>query len=119
MILPYIILLSLPILLLTDDEINSYSPIILKLKSNNVDPSSYNSEYDSLDNVVYIDDVNQLEENLRSKKETKVWDHWGKWSACSVSCGIGKMTRWRHCISKSCAPGEKEAQIKTCTAASC
>lgn len=53
------------------------------------------------------------------KNGPKVWDRWGKWSGCSVSCGIGKMTRWRHCVSGSCEKGEKEAQIKTCTLSAC
>lgn len=59
----------------------------------------------------------------KAKKEIdkgpKVWDHWGKWSDCTVTCGFGKMTRWRHCVSGGCASGEKEAQIKTCTNPAC
>ncbi|XP_028141007.1 ADAMTS-like protein 1 [Diabrotica virgifera virgifera] len=77
----------------------------------------YEENYDSLNDVVYIDDISL--KNVRSKKDAKVWDHWGKWSACSVTCGVGKITRWRHCISNECAPGEKEAQIKTCTLKPC
>ncbi|GLV34919.1 hypothetical protein CBL_09399 [Carabus blaptoides fortunei] len=61
--------------------------------------------------------------NKRQKKEiqskTKVWDHWGTWSSCSVTCGAGKLTRWRHCVRGGCATGEKEAQIKTCTLPAC
>lgn len=53
------------------------------------------------------------------KTGPKVWDRWGKWSECSVSCGIGKMTRWRHCVAGGCEKGEKEAQIKTCTLPAC
>ncbi|KAG7196914.1 hypothetical protein KM043_000185 [Ampulex compressa] len=49
----------------------------------------------------------------------KIWDQWANWSMCSVTCGIGKLTRWRHCISGSCAPGEKRAQLKTCTLPAC
>lgn len=53
------------------------------------------------------------------KNGPKVWDRWGKWSSCTVSCGIGKMTRWRHCVAGGCEKGEKEAQIKTCTLSAC
>lgn len=52
--------------------------------------------------------------NKRENTRPKMWDRWTKWSSCSVSCGAGKITRWRHCIAGGCAPGEKEAQIKTC-----
>ncbi|CAG5085436.1 Similar to Thbs2: Thrombospondin-2 (Mus musculus) [Cotesia congregata] len=48
------------------------------------------------------------------KSNAKVWDNWGKWSCCTKTCGPGKMTRWRHCISDGCSMGEKEAQIKKC-----
>lgn len=59
---------------------------------------------------------------MSSGKESqlpKVWDHWSKWTSCSVTCGIGKITRWRHCVEGGCASGEKEAQIKTCTLPAC
>ncbi|CAG9854089.1 unnamed protein product [Phyllotreta striolata] len=112
MILQHIIILLFPLILLTEEESNSYSPLIFKLKPVPVDFKTDGDEYDSLDDVVYADEADK---SARSKKETKVWDHWGKWSTCSVSCGVGKMTRWRHCISSGCAQGEKEAQIKTCT----
>ncbi|KAG5876641.1 hypothetical protein JTB14_012986 [Gonioctena quinquepunctata] len=72
---------------------------------------------DPLDSVIYYDDIVAI--NDRSKKDAKIWDHWGRWSACSVSCGVGKMTRWRHCVSRGCASGEKEAQIKTCDLSPC
>ncbi|KAJ3642799.1 hypothetical protein Zmor_025553 [Zophobas morio] len=55
----------------------------------------------------------------REDKRPKKWDRWSKWSPCSVSCGAGKITRWRHCVAGGCAPGEKEAQIKTCTLNAC
>lgn len=61
----------------------------------------------------------QLFDRNNRNNGPKVWDHWGKWSQCTVSCGIGKITRWRHCVSGGCAQGEKEAQIKTCTLPSC
>ncbi|KAF2880240.1 hypothetical protein ILUMI_25934 [Ignelater luminosus] len=57
--------------------------------------------------------------NSKTRSGPKIWDHWGKWTACSVTCGLGKMTRWRHCVSGGCATGEKEAQIKTCTLPAC
>ncbi|XP_076646279.1 A disintegrin and metalloproteinase with thrombospondin motifs adt-1 [Halictus rubicundus] len=49
----------------------------------------------------------------------KIWDQWGSWSSCSVTCGIGKLSRWRHCIAGGCSIGEKKAQLKTCTLAAC
>lgn len=65
--------------------------------------------------------IRAIRRYIRRKKETlpKVWDRWGKWSPCSVSCGAGKVTRWRHCIAGGCARGEKEAQIKTCILPEC
>ncbi|XP_012281889.1 uncharacterized protein LOC105700541 [Orussus abietinus] len=75
----------------------------------------------------YEDDEEEEEDTYRASKRfgrpnrqgPKVWDQWGKWSSCSVSCGVGKLTRWRHCIGGSCSLGEKEAQLKTCTFAAC
>ncbi|RZC37582.1 TSP 1 domain containing protein [Asbolus verrucosus] len=55
----------------------------------------------------------------RENRRPKKWDRWGRWSLCSVTCGVGKITRWRHCVAGGCAPGEKEAQIKTCTMSAC
>nr|CAI5820996.1 unnamed protein product [Callosobruchus analis] len=77
-------------------------------------PHTLRTEEDPLDS-----DFDGMSEIKRGKKESKVWDYWGKWSPCSVSCGVGKMTRWRHCLSQSCEPGEKEAQIKTCNMNPC
>ncbi|VEN52404.1 unnamed protein product [Callosobruchus maculatus] len=77
---------------------------------------TFSNEEDPLDSAFNSDD---MMETKRGKKESKVWDYWSKWSACSVSCGVGKMTRWRHCLSQSCEPGEKEAQIKTCSMNPC
>lgn len=54
-----------------------------------------------------------------NRQGPKIWDQWGNWSRCSVTCGIGKLTRWRHCIGGSCLLGEKKAQLKTCTLAAC
>lgn len=84
-----------------------------KLQKQTTLETSGNSEEneETVDNGIYFDELNV---NDRSRKSPKIWDHWGKWSPCSVTCGVGKMTRWRHCVSEGCAPGEKEAQIKTC-----
>ncbi|KAL1513588.1 hypothetical protein ABEB36_002982 [Hypothenemus hampei] len=78
-----------------------------------------NMEYDSLDDIYYIDEDENKNSLVRGKKHIKQWDHWGKWSDCSVSCGVGKSVRWRHCVSSGCAEGEKEAQIRTCTMKPC
>lgn len=55
----------------------------------------------------------------KNNRKPKIWDQWGNWSTCSVTCGIGKIMRWRHCISGSCSLGEKKAQLRTCTSAAC
>ena len=62
---------------------------------------------------------NKINSILLLGKYPKIWDHWGNWSKCSITCGVGKLTRWRHCIGGSCDLGEKEAQLKTCTFAAC
>ncbi|XP_011315476.1 thrombospondin-2 isoform X1 [Fopius arisanus] len=49
----------------------------------------------------------------------KMWDQWSDWSGCSVTCGVGKLSRWRHCIAGGCSQGEKEQQLKTCTFPAC
>ncbi|XP_030747782.1 ADAMTS-like protein 3 [Sitophilus oryzae] len=78
------------------------------------------TNYDSLDDIQYADDSDADQRSLlRGKKNIKEWDHWGKWSPCSATCGVGKTTRWRHCVSQGCASGEKEAQIRTCTLKPC
>ncbi|XP_025263512.1 thrombospondin-2-like isoform X2 [Camponotus floridanus] len=61
----------------------------------------------------------QIKRAGKNDREPKIWDQWGNWSTCSVTCGIGKIMRWRHCISGSCSLGEKKAQLKTCTSAAC
>ncbi|XP_076179001.1 zinc metalloproteinase nas-36-like [Ptiloglossa arizonensis] len=54
-----------------------------------------------------------------SRQGLQIWDQWGNWSSCSVTCGAGKISRWRHCISGSCSFGEKKAQLRTCTLPAC
>lgn len=64
------------------------------------------------------DDSSVFEDYIGRKTEKlvgpKIWGRWGKWSACSNSCGTGQMTRWRTCIDGGCAEGESEEQIKVC-----
>lgn len=79
----------------------------------------YNAEVTEEDNADVSGYLDEMRVKNRLKKSAKVWDHWGKWSPCTVSCGEGKMMRWRHCVSQACAPGEKEAQIKTCKKPHC
>lgn len=83
----------------------------------------YENEMQSADDEDYSaffgSKTGKKEEQSAEKTGPKVWDRWGKWSECSVTCGIGKMTRWRHCVAGGCEKGEKEAQIKTCTLPAC
>ncbi|KAK9679295.1 Thrombospondin type 1 domain [Popillia japonica] len=84
------------------------------------DDEEEEEEEDEEENVEGVEGKEAKERRAdKPNKGPKIWDQWSKWSACSVTCGIGKITRWRHCVSGGCAPGEKEAQIKTCTLPSC
>ncbi|XP_018339310.1 PREDICTED: uncharacterized protein LOC108746825 isoform X2 [Trachymyrmex septentrionalis] len=106
--------------------------------SSNIAPSIVESDIDTskiksdrLQRKIYdifrdIDDDREEDVNIQSlikreknNREPKIWDQWGNWSTCSVTCGIGKIMRWRHCIGGRCSLGEKKAQLKTCTSAAC
>ncbi|XP_077275655.1 uncharacterized protein LOC143904687 [Temnothorax americanus] len=106
--------------------------------SSNITPTVVESDIDTLkikldklrrknyDVFRDIDGDDEEEDNIRpqikrekNSREPKIWDQWGNWSTCSVTCGIGKIMRWRHCIGGRCSLGEKKAQLKTCTSAAC
>jgi len=46
------------------------------------------------------------------------WGHWTPWSSCSVSCGRGRVIRWRHCL-EQCDLAETEMEEKTCQLPAC
>nr|XP_012220029.1 PREDICTED: thrombospondin-2-like [Linepithema humile] len=111
-------------------EINEASNIIPKLAESNINNTlrvNLKRLRRKSSNIEHNDDSNR-EEDIRpyeikragrNDREPKIWDQWGNWSTCSVTCGIGKIMRWRHCIGGSCSLGEKKAQLKTCTSAAC
>ncbi|KAL6426753.1 hypothetical protein ACFW04_009234 [Cataglyphis niger] len=89
----------------------------LEVKLNRLRRKNYNTDHrtnDENDNI-----GKQIKRAGKNYRKPKIWDQWGNWSTCSVTCGIGKIMRWRHCISGSCSVGEKKAQLKTCTSAAC
>ncbi|XP_044755688.1 spondin-1-like [Coccinella septempunctata] len=106
-------------------ETTTFLPVVSKVVTNSEikdrdkrDEKVEQNEDDNEDEEeITTEDDNSREK--RKKKGPKVWDRWSKWSECSVTCGMGKQTRWRHCIAGDCAPGEKEAQIKTCIMPPC
>ncbi|KAK9888612.1 hypothetical protein WA026_000842 [Henosepilachna vigintioctopunctata] len=55
---------------------------------------------------------------LRSKRTKRVWGNWSNWTSCSVTCGRGRMIRWRHCL-KNCEDIETEMEEKMCQLPSC
>ncbi|KAH0954128.1 hypothetical protein HN011_011803 [Eciton burchellii] len=90
----------------------------LAVKSNEFRQKDYDCDIDNNnkeDNNIQF----QITRVARRNKEPKIWDRWSSWSTCSVTCGVGKITRWRHCIGGSCSVGEKKAQLRTCTSAAC
>ncbi|XP_011175471.2 properdin [Solenopsis invicta] len=88
------------------------------LKSDRLRRQNYNMFRDIDDNE-QDDNIRQQIKREKKNREPKIWDRWGNWSTCSVTCGVGKIMRWRHCIGGRCSLGEKKAQLKTCTLAAC
>lgn len=67
-----------------------------------------------------FDDTSFIFSNiLRKKREQKVWGPWESWTPCSASCGVGKMFKFRYCISEDCGEDEKESKIKSCQIEPC
>ncbi|XP_018303226.1 uncharacterized protein [Mycetomoellerius zeteki] len=90
-----------------------------KIKSDRLQRKIYNMFRDIDDDREEDDNIRPLIKREKNNREPKIWDQWGNWSTCSVTCGIGKIMRWRHCIGGRCSLGEKKAQLKTCTSAAC
>ncbi|KAG5316016.1 PREDICTED: thrombospondin-1-like [Acromyrmex echinatior] len=89
-----------------------------KIKSDRLQRKIYDIFRD-IDDREEDDNIQSLIKREKNNREPKIWDQWGNWSTCSVTCGIGKIMRWRHCIGGRCSLGEKKAQLKTCTSAAC
>nr|CAI5836295.1 unnamed protein product [Callosobruchus analis] len=58
------------------------------------------------------------EKRIEKSNEKQKWDDWSHWSGCSVSCGKGRIIRWRHCID-SCDGIETEMQERACQLPAC
>ncbi|KAL0125694.1 hypothetical protein PUN28_004636 [Cardiocondyla obscurior] len=105
-----------------DRALSKIKPIAVK---NDIKPSKIKLDrFRRKSHLIYRDDdkTDNIRPQIKQEKirrEPKIWDHWGNWSTCSVTCGIGKIVRWRHCIGGYCSLGEKKAQMKTCTFAAC
>ncbi|EFO15685.1 hypothetical protein LOAG_12823 [Loa loa] len=46
------------------------------------------------------------------------WSHWGIWSVCSETCGVGRTIRKRSCPCRSCSLGES-TEVEPCELISC
>ncbi|XP_018050181.1 PREDICTED: uncharacterized protein LOC108688432 [Atta colombica] len=90
-----------------------------KIKSDRLQRKIYDIFRDIDDDREEDNNIQSLIKREKNNREPKIWDQWGNWSTCSVTCGIGKIMRWRHCIGGRCSLGEKKAQLKTCTSATC
>lgn len=111
----------------TDKLSSNITPILsksdiknkLEVKLNRLRHKNYNSDRCTNDDHEEDNNIRRQIRRAGKDRKPKIWDQWGNWSTCSVTCGIGKIVRWRHCISGSCSLGEKKAQLKTCTSAAC
>ncbi|KAL1516990.1 hypothetical protein ABEB36_000813 [Hypothenemus hampei] len=59
---------------------------------------------------------NELRE--KRKKNGPKWNKWTDWSTCSVSCGKGRLIRWRHCRD-NCNDIETEMEEISCQLPEC
>ncbi|XP_050312343.1 uncharacterized protein LOC126747637 [Anthonomus grandis grandis] len=64
---------------------------------------------------VDLKDDHQGKKRVKRKPE---WKKWTEWSACSVTCGKGRIIRWRHC-KKSCEDVETEMEERSCQMPEC
>ncbi|KAL3989963.1 Thrombospondin type 1 domain family protein [Acanthocheilonema viteae] len=58
------------------------------------------------------------EERMTAYRSSCSWLQWGRWSACSETCGTGKTVRKRYCPCRSCNFGES-IEIQSCELKSC